>query len=356
MDKTEKTHKEKVLFVFPNYSSFIKNDIEIFSRNYDVVFFHFKLKNKFLIPYYLLKQLFFLFRHARKSKFIITTFGGYHSYLPAVIGSLFKVSNFIFVHGTDTVSIPYINYGNFRKKAMSIFLRQSYKKCTAILPVSDSLMYTKNTYDIQIGEQGIKHFVKGLKTPFYVIENGCDIDKWSKGNEEEHIKKGFVTVLSSDNQFILKGADLILEVAKAFPECTFTIVGSNKENIADSNVRFIPFVDQTELKKIFSKNQYYFQLSLTEGFGMALCEAMLCEMIPIGSNVNYIPEIIGDTGYILEKKNVEDLQNLLSKILKIEIGEKGGKARARILNRFSLSNREEKLLKYFGEQVKSINK
>ena len=65
----------------------------------------------------------------------------------------------------------------------------------------------------------------------------------------------------------------------------------------------IPKITQRELINYFSMSRFYLQLSFSEGFGNALCEAMLCECVPIGSNVGAIPFIINDTGFILKKKD-----------------------------------------------------
>ena len=56
-----------------------------------------------------------------------------------------------------------------------------------------------------------------------------------------------------------------------------------------------------ELKILYNESKFYFQLSNTEGFGVALCEAMLCGCVPIVSDVNFLPSIVGNSGFVLKK-------------------------------------------------------
>src|SRR5205085_2238711 len=107
--------------------------------------------------------------------------------------------------------------------------------------------------------------------------------------------------------------DLIMGMASKFPDCTFTIIGfkNSPENlVVPANVKLLGYVENTKLPLLFSEYTYYLQLSVSEGFPNALCEAMLCECVPIGSAVGAIPDIIADTGFILQKKDVAQLQTL----------------------------------------------
>lgn len=76
------------------------------------------------------------------------------------------------------------------------------------------------------------------------------------------------------------------------------------------NVVLMKKINQDELINQFQAHEFYAQLSMFEGFPNALCEAMLCGCIPIGSSVSAIPDIIGETGFILDKKDDLMLVNL----------------------------------------------
>jgi glycosyltransferase involved in cell wall biosynthesis len=81
---------------------------------------------------------------------------------------------------------------------------------------------------------------------------------------------------------------------------------------------------------------------------------MLCGCIPIGSNVAAIPFIINDTGYILMKRDIEDLVKVLH--IAIEDRSKTGfKARKRIQTSFTIHKRKNKLLQLIGDPSKLLN-
>lgn len=72
---------------------------------------------------------------------------------------------------------------------------------------------------------------------------------------------------------------------------------------------------------------------------------MLCECIPIGSSVNNISDIIGNTGYILEKRDIDLLEIIVLKALSLKNKSKMGEnARNHIAKNYYLDKREKRLL------------
>ena len=339
--------KQKAIFFFIGKSSFVEKDIEIYSEHYSLKTFNFNFGAKWKIPIQLINQFFFLIQNITSFKVCFVQLSGIHSFLPILVCKLAGKKSVIIAGGTDCHSFPSIGYGNYQRTLLAFATRASFKFCTLILPKHQSLWRTKYTYDNNdFPEQGIEYFNKNIRTPYLTIENGYDQDKFKRISSAT--KNSFVTVaglLNKVSQQKLKGIDLIISVAKYFPDCTFTIIGGEKrffQNVSD-NVKFISSIPNDDLPSILSSNRYYLQLSMAEGFPNALCEAMLCECIPIGSDVFSIPEIIGNTGYILKERNIALLKQLLESLMEIEPGKTGKEARERIKQNYSIEKRKAKL-------------
>lgn len=338
-----------VIHTFLNNSTFIRKDQSILESELTVIAYEFKVMKKWHLPFVLLKQLFFLIRISSKATVFINQFSGYHSFLPCLIARISGKKSLIIAGGTDCVKFPEIGYGNFYRPFLRWFTAQSYRLCTAISPKHLSLWFCQYDYDNkEPSQQGIKAFVPSLSNRVVTINNGYDITFWKNLNLTR-TPGSFVTVSGGfeyDFQVQLKGIDLILETAPAFPDCIFTIVGVpewKKLNIQSDNVRVLPAVQNNQLPEIYNTNEYYLQLSMAEGFPNALCEAMLCGCTPIVSSVFSMPEIVGENGYILQKRDKEDLKKLIGNI--IQNGPNpADESRDLIAQRFTIENRKEKLL------------
>ncbi len=134
---------------------------------------------------------------------------------------------------------------------------------------------------------------------------------------------------------------------KKNPDATFTIVGGanliieNKPN----NLVLLSNIWGTKMIDVFSAHQFYVQLSISEGFPNALSEAMLCECVPIVSNVGGMPDIVADSGYILKHKNINELYELVNSALNnFELVKLGKKARQRVVENYTFEKRKQKLL------------
>jgi glycosyltransferase involved in cell wall biosynthesis len=318
-------------------------------REYEVLTFEFNPSSKYLLFRMFIKQKFFLLLHLRDATIVVCMFSGFHSFLPALFCRIFRKPCLIIPGGTDCVKYPLINYGNFNRYFQGTFTRWSYQLAMHLAPLSSSLEeYTNNYSHAGPTEQGFRIYCPGLKTPSTVIANGYNDQKWIRILPKE--KGTFLTValnIGSERINFLKGINLIIEVAPSFPENKFYLVGSNKEFLRKklpSNVIALPPATNSELISYYSRSEFYFQLSLSEGFPNALCEAMLCECIPIVSKISAMPEIIGDTGFLLGRNDSIQLKELLENVLKSDTSSNGINARNRVVNLYSEAFRETKLL------------
>jgi glycosyltransferase involved in cell wall biosynthesis len=346
--------KPNLIFIYPQKFTFIKTELRILQNDFKIKQIDLNWSSKLLLPINLIIQFGFLFLNVFKAKVIFISFGGYWSLLPALFGKIFNKKTYIVVHGTDCVDFPQINYGSLRLPQLKFFIKNTYNLVDLILPVSNSLVYSVNTYFAKKEMCfGYKHHFKEINTNNIVIPNGIDTVFWKRDFSVKRNTKSIITVLSKKH-FILKGGDLIIELAAKFPNYDFLFAGIEKNEIRCNldNVKFLGYVSSTELIRLYSSSQFYFQLSLFEGFGVAICEAMLCECIPIVSNVNFLPSIVDDCGFVLEKKNLNLLVNLVNIAINSDYNVLEKKARLRIVNNFSFEKRKKLLLKTLQDEIK----
>jgi glycosyltransferase involved in cell wall biosynthesis len=339
---------KKILYFYAVRTSFVAKDIEMLSHRYAMIEYRTDLRKTWLYPYVFIKQAVFLLRNIRTAKAVLCFFAGYHSLLPAVFGRLFRRPVIIFMGGADAYRFPAFNYGHFNKYLIGRFTCLSARLADLLVPVDDCLMYSKSDYYNEADAiQGIGHFCKNLHTPHQTVRLEYDPGFFVCNSAKK--RNSFMTAAFGIEgaSFIRKGIDLVIEVARLLPDCEFTILGCQPEAIkvpVPGNVRIVPPVTYAELPAIYAAHRFYLQLSIAEGFPSAVCESMLCECVPIGSRVAAIPFIIGDAGFILEKRDVNLLKSLIENIIsRDDLPEIGKKARQRIIENFYPGTRSKVL-------------
>ncbi|MEO6694908.1 MAG: glycosyltransferase family 4 protein [Ignavibacteria bacterium] len=357
-----------ILFVkhFSTNAGFILNDIDLLNEKYDVVVYTSGIKKNLSIIFSLLHQFFYIIFHLRKIKLFYIWFGDYHSFIPILLGKIFAKKSVIAIGGYDATNIPEIDCGAFnnkglKKKIRSFMLRFSLKNADKLLVVDDSLIENINNYiysDIS-GKKplkdGILNFIPELKDKIIVVYTGFDENVFRRNESVQ--KENFVLSVGyspNENEFRRKGFDMLIEAAKIMKDTEFVLIGLNEDQIkklSDSdlpNVKLISFVNMDELRGFYNRAKVFAQLSLFEGQPNSLCEAMMYECIPVGSDVNGIPRVIGDTGYIVYKKDLSEIVTKLAEALKspVTLGKSG---RKRITENFSLNKRKEKIWEIVGE-------
>ncbi|WP_210113738.1 glycosyltransferase family 4 protein [Halorubrum trapanicum] len=87
--------------------------------------------------------------------------------------------------------------------------------------------------------------------------------------------------------------------------------------VAD-RVRFLGFVPDEELPSLYSAVDLFVLPSEYEGFGIVFMEAMACGTPVVGTSVGGVPTAVadGETGYLVEKSNIEGLAERIGKVLR----------------------------------------
>jgi len=348
--------RKKIIFSFPVYISFVRKDESLLQEYFDTKSFLFNQQPTSII-FSFIRQFLFLLRHCFSTSVYISFFAGYSSFLPALFARISGKPNLIILGGTDCCAYPSFRYGNFQKKVLGWFTCQSLKWSDHLLPVDESLVHYIHSYtDDDPREQGYKVFCSETKAPHTTIPIGYDAEVFFRS--ENKIPKSFLTVAQMDKSaFIRKGIDLIFEMARRFPDCTFTLVGHNPKiefPPVPKNISLVGRVTYEELQHYYASHQFYFQLSVMEGFPSAPCEAMLCECVPITSNVAALPHIVGDTGFILSKKDPDQLETLIRSAMNSDVVSLGKRARQRIIDLFPESVRL-KMIEVINNEISKRN-
>jgi glycosyltransferase involved in cell wall biosynthesis len=335
-----------ILFTFPIRTAFIDRDLEMISPEMEIKALEFT-QSPIKLPFYLLLQFFQLLWYLPKTTQYLCFFGGYHSVLPVWFGKVFRKRCIIQAGGTDCMNMPEINYGNFRKKWLRKATVYSFKNCSLILPVAQALVKQEYQFDPNISrKQGLLNLIPELTTPIQVIPNGFDTHFW-KDLEKKRNPFSFISVAtgtSNPARARVKGYDLIEQLAANHPDWTFTLAGDPNYISPNQNVKILGKQSNTELLALYNTNQFYLQLSTSEGFPNALGEAMACGCVPIGSAVGAIPEIIGQTDLILKTKSLDMLEKTLEKVFSSGAEGFSNISQNRIRHNFTFNRRKTLLL------------
>ena len=237
---------------------------------------------------------------------------------------------------TTKINIPKINVVhdiNFehRPKDLPFFYRKYYRHyIPKYCNISDKIITVSNFSKNDISE---KYNVK--KNKIHVVYNGVS-NSFSTINidQKKELKNNYA---SGEEYFIFVGSlhkrkniGRMLQAFDLFKTKTaskikFIIIGkkrwwsSNMQKIYNNliykkDIRFTGYVEEKKLNILISSAKCLCFVSLFEGFGLPIIEAMKCGTPVITSNTSSMPEICGKAGLIVNPKNIKEIALAMEKI------------------------------------------
>ncbi|NLX28497.1 MAG: glycosyltransferase [Bacteroidales bacterium] len=336
--------QQKLLLVYPHYSSFVKTDAEILSSRYKVIPYHFKpARGAMAVVTALIRQFFFLALHIRKFSLVYIWFADQHSLLPVLFARLTGRRSYLVIGGYDVCRIKALNYGVFCSKLRGWAAIISMKQSTLNLAVSHhvarkvkaftrqsnlALVYNcvslpgyqteefrggppealvlpaeKRSFPEPDGKTTPAPGGKVTPDPEGKVTPGPE-GKVTPGPEgtAPQARKMVLTVAKVDSErtFRLKGLDTFIEVAGLLPEISFCIAGFGGEKPAWLSIPLPPNLMVTgdlphdQLPQYYLQSLIYCQFSRSESFGIALAEAIHYGCLPLITRVGGMPEIVRD--------------------------------------------------------------
>ena len=339
MPRLKERKKIKILFVYSILSSFVRGDLEILERHFNVK----KVKvTTFLVPRRSRDPLVFLrlFKGILWADIVYSWFADLNAFFIVLFCMFLRKKCIIVVGGYEVAYVPEIGYGALGCLSGRVRVKFILKHASKVLAVSKS------------SEKEILRFMQPKRLK--LVYNGVDTEKFKALDAKEDL---VITVGAiSDSTIKKKRFDTFVKASAYLPDIRFILIGKyddsieRLEKIASSNVVFTGYVSEESLLHYYQKAKVYCQLSTQESFGVALAEAMSCGCVPVVTRKYSLPEVVGDTGFYVPYNDPKATAEAIKKALEFD---KRTKARERIEKYFSLEAREKGLIREILDLTKN---
>lgn len=235
--------------------------------------------------------------------------------IPAILSKLF-LKKVIFTGGMDWLDRSYN-----KSKYNYIVRKILFKLC---IMNSDANIIVSNSDLNNIKETGYK--VTRIHCLPHVIEfekyaYNCGIKKdiittvvWMEAKENV-IRKGVDKLLYVYKEYLNLNKDLTIQIIGSIGEGTNYLINIAKDLDIEDRIIFTGRISEEDKIRCLKESKYYFQLSLYEGFGIAVIEALAAGNIVIHSGRGGLADAIDSFGIMIE--NIEDYKSIAYKLNEI---------------------------------------
>ena len=310
----------RVLLVSPIDASFVREDSRLLEEFCDVAPFQFRDWRDY--PR--------LAREVSRCDLVFCWFATEFAGVVAVLARILGRGLVLVSGGWDISRMPEIGYGSLLRMRGRVAARISLRLADRVLSFSDW------------SADAIRRLVP--RSNVHRVYLGVDTDRFRPSRKENLVVS--VAHVSREN-LARKGLVTFVKAASLVPDAHFCLIGHNWDDavehlaaLTSQNVEFTGWLPDEELRAMLARAKVYVQASFSEGFGLALAEAMSAECVPVVTRVGAIPEVVGDTGFYFPYGDECALAEAIRAALH---STKGSLARERIQLQFTIENRLREL-------------
>ena len=322
----------RLLFIKSRKASFIELDQRLLGERFEVHELY--QPGRFSNPAH-------VFREVVEADVIVGWWASWHTFLPVTLAWALRKPSLLIVGGFDTAAEPEFGYG-FQLGGPRAWLSRFTMRRARILMTNSEYSREEIRRNTGISPQRVR-----------VVYHG--VPEVASGGEKRQLALtvGIVDRANLDR----KGLRAFVDAAAEVPEVEFVVGGRHEGDAADelrtrasANVRLTGWLEQDELARLFDSAAVYVQASMHEGFGVSVAEAMLARCVPVVTRAGALPEVVGETGVLLDDAAPSTVALGVRQALGLNTGEA---ARNRVLERFSVQQRRDGLFSLLDELVRS---
>jgi len=315
-----RTDRPELVFAYPIDATFIRADLDLMNTFCDVVPIHFTGPSMYPS----------LLRAISETDLVVTWFALEFSAVANLAAKALGKGSVLMAGGWDVVGIPEINYGRLLTLRGRVSSRVALSSADSVLAFSDW------------SAAQIRRLVPNARVRRTYL--GVDTSRFVPGTKERLVV--CVAHVSREN-ISRKGLRDFVKAASHVPDARFILVGKHWDGsvdelrrLAGENVEFPGRLSDTELRNLLARAKVYVQPSYTEGFGLAVVEAMSAGCVPVVTESGALAEVVGDAGYLVRYGEVEEIAAAIRGAL--DSPTKVG-PRRRVEERFTLDQRAREL-------------
>jgi glycosyltransferase involved in cell wall biosynthesis len=316
-----------ILFVHNGAAQFVRLDLAELRKRYQVTESY--VRSRWVNPVTIWQQV-------RNHDLVFGWFASWHTFLPFGFARILGKPSILVVGGYDVANMPQIGYGHQRGGVKKWVSRWTMRLATRVITFSN-YSESEAEHNASISKSRMNTIYIGVPDPFVSLP-------------QAERSRMALTVGNVDRSNLLrKGHEAFVRTAALMPDVNFVLAGAWRDNavdhlraIATPNVTLTGWLSAEALDDYYRKASVYVQVSLHEGFGLSVAEAMLAGCVPVVSRVGSLPEVTGESAIFVDTAAPPVIARAIAEALAYP-DEARGPIRQRILEHFPLEKRAQEL-------------